>query len=156
MWSKWSSNAHGYISKFYLQEKDALISSVFLFSEVICFGLCLIVISVQLVSCLFLTLAAPKGGAQLRYQAVLWQHHKFKSHLYNHRNKSIDFCFGVILSWLLEHGYGNFPPSIKWRIDMHETKTTDNKSALSIFSQSYFSKNLIIPLLMSFLCSLSP
>lgn len=31
-------------------------------SEVICCGLCLIAISVQSVSCLFLTFAAPKGG----------------------------------------------------------------------------------------------
>lgn len=107
-------------SKFYLQENNALISRVFLFSEVICFGLCVIVIPVQAVSCLFLTLAAPNGGAQLRYQAVLWQHHKFKSHLYKHRNKSIDFCFWVILSRLSVHGHGNFPPSLKSVIDMHE------------------------------------
>lgn len=138
------------------KENDALITSVFLFSKVICFGLCLIAISVQSVSCLFLTLAAPKGGAQLRYHAVLWQRHKFKSHLYNHRNKSIDFCFWVILSRLSAHGHGNFPPSLKWGIDMHVNKTTVNKNVLRIFSQSYSSKNPIILSLMSLLCSLSP
>lgn len=37
-----------------------------------------------------------QGGAQLWYQAALWQHHKFKSHLYNHGNKSIDFSFRVV------------------------------------------------------------
>lgn len=39
---------------------------------------------------------------------------------------------------------------------MHENKTTVNKSVLKISLQSYSSKNLIIPLLVSFLCSLSP
>lgn len=154
MWSK--CNAHGYTSKFYLQENDALISSVFLFSKVICFGLCLIAMLVQSVSCLCLMLTAPKGGAQLRNQAVLLQRQKFKSHFYNHRNKSIDFCFWVTLSRLSAHGHGNFVPSLKWGIDMHVNKTTVNKNVLRILSPSYSTKDPIIPLLMSLLCFLSP
>lgn len=80
----------------YLPEKDVLISSVFLFSKVISLGPYLIAFSLQSGNCLFLMLASPKGGAQLWYQAALWQHHKFKSHLYNHGNKSIDFSFRVV------------------------------------------------------------
>lgn len=81
----------------YLPEKDVLISSVFLFSKVISLGPYLIAFSRQSGNCLFLMLASPKGGAQLWYQAALWQPHKFKSHLYNHGNKSIDFSFRLFV-----------------------------------------------------------
>lgn len=87
----------------YLPEKDVLISSVFLFSKVISLGPYLIAFSLQSGNCLFLKLASPKGGAQLWYQAALWQHHKFKSHLYNHGNKSIDFSFRVVVFSGFQH-----------------------------------------------------
>lgn len=95
--------------------------------------------------------AAPKGDAQLRYQAVLWQHHKFKSHLYDHRNewKVLIFLFRQTVMVI-------FLPVWSEELICMKNQTAVNKSLLKIFLHSYSSKNLIIPLLMSFLCSLSP
>lgn len=94
---------------------------VFLFSKVISLGPYLIAFSLQLGNCLFLMLASPKGGAQLWYQAALWQHHKFKSHLYSHGNTSIDFSFRVVFfPRLSAHGRGCFLPSLTSEIETSE------------------------------------
>lgn len=141
----------------YLPEKGVLISSVFLFSKVISLGPYLIVFSLQSGNCLFLMLASPKGGAQLWYQAVLWQHHKFKSHLYNHGNKSIDFSFRVVVFFFFQafSTWSRLFPSWFDVRNWYTWKTQLWLSRLSTFSQSNSRKNQMIPLFLSLLCCFS-